>query len=543
MKTEMLQPTEQGIARAGEILRSGGLVGIPTETVYGLAADALNGEAVAGIFKAKGRPQDNPLIVHICSFEQIKPLVSSLPASARALAEAYWPGPLTMVLPKAACIPEETSAGLDTVAVRFPSHPVARAVIQAAGTPLAAPSANLSGSPSPTTARHVLDDMEGRIPAIVDGGPCEVGVESTVVTLATEKPRLLRPGGITLEQLEAVLGEVEVDPAVLHQLKEGAKASSPGMKYKHYAPKAHVVIVEGNTKQYMDYVNARAGEGVCALCYNGEEAGLRVPAVSYGAEFDYSTQAHRLFEVLRELDEMGARQVYARCPRPEGVGMAVYNRLIRAAGFEVIRLKPFILGLTGPTGAGKSAAAAGMKARGCAVIDADQLARKAVEPGSPALSELAAAFGPDILDETGALNRALLAQRAFVSSEATQRLNRITHPYIIRLTEEEIRQYAEKGVPLIVLDAPLLYESGMDRLCDAVAAVIAPKQTRLERIMRRDGISRESALLRMSAQNKDEFYTDRARYVLYADTNRQDLYRQAGKLADQLREAHDGTHP
>ena len=543
MKTELLPPTEQGIARAGEILRAGGLVGIPTETVYGLAADALNGEAVAGIFKAKGRPQDNPLIVHICALEQITPLFSSVPASARALAEAFWPGPLTMVLPKAACIPDETSAGLDTVAVRFPSHPVARAVIQAAGTPLAAPSANLSGSPSPTTAQHVLHDMQGRIPAIVDGGPCQVGVESTVVTLATEKPRLLRPGGVTLEQLRAVIGEVEVDPAVLHQLKEGEKAASPGMKYKHYSPKAHVVIVEGNTKPYTDYVNARAGEGVYALCYDGEESNLSIPAIPYGAELDYTAQARRLFEALRELDEMGARQVYARCPRPEGVGMAVYNRLIRAAGFEVIRLKPFILGLTGPTGAGKSTAAEGMRASGCAVIDADELARKVVKPGSPALSELAAAFGPGILDGAGTLNRALLAQRAFSSPGETQRLNAITHPYIIRLTEEEIRRLTEEGVSLIVLDAPLLYESGMDRLCDAVAAVIAPKEIRLARIMQRDGISRENALLRMKAQNEDEFYSARARYVLCADTNRQDLYRQAGELADKLREEQNGTHP
>ena len=330
MQTRFLKADAPGAVEAvAAILQDGGLVGIPTETVYGLAANALDGTAVAKIFTAKGRPMDNPLIVHISHFEQIYELVREVPESAKKLADRFWPGPLTIILPKSAQIPDEVSAGLDTVAVRFPYHPVARAVIDAAGVPLAAPSANLSG--------HVMNDMDGRIEAVLDGGPCSVGVESTVLTLAEQPPRLLRPGGITLEQLKSVLGRVEMDDAVLHPLADGKRAASPGMKYKHYSPRANVVILDGSLEHYIDYVNTHAEDGVAALCYDGEDTALRVPAICYGGEKDCGEQARELFEALRELDErLHAKTVYARCPEPKGVGLAVYNRLIRAAGFEVI---------------------------------------------------------------------------------------------------------------------------------------------------------------------------------------------------------------
>lgn len=337
MQTQLLHANEpKAIETAAQILKEGGLVGMPTETVYGLAANALDGKAVAKIFAVKGRPMDNPLIVHISEFDQINRLVQSVPETARRLAARFWPGPLTIILPKSELIPDEVSAGLPTVAVRFPSHPVARALIQAAGLPLAAPSANLSGHPSPTTAEHVMNDLSGKIEAVLDGGACGVGVESTVVTLAADPPRLLRPGGITLEQLRAVLGEVELDPAVLHPLAAGVRATSPGMKYKHYSPKANVVILDGDFEAYKAYVNTHAAPGVAALCYNGDEQGLNVPAVCYGGEKDCGEQARELFDALRRLDEMQAKTVYARCPEPKGVGLAVYNRLIRAAGFEVL---------------------------------------------------------------------------------------------------------------------------------------------------------------------------------------------------------------
>ena len=241
---------EKGLDEAARLLKDGELVAIPTETVYGLAANALDGNAVKNIFVAKGRPQDNPLIVHIAEIDEILPLVKNFDERARALAEAYWPGPLTMILPKSDIIPNEVCAGLDTVAIRMPSHPIAHGIIKKCGFPLAAPSANTSGKPSPTTAAHVMNDMDGKIAAVVDGGSCSVGVESTVVTLACPVPRVLRPGGVTPDQLRAVLGEVEIDKAVFKALESGEKVLSPGMKYKHYSPNAHVIIVKGDFDKF-----------------------------------------------------------------------------------------------------------------------------------------------------------------------------------------------------------------------------------------------------------------------------------------------------
>lgn len=340
LKTELLLPTKENIEKAGIALRNGDLVAIPTETVYGLAANALNGKAVKGIFTAKGRPMDNPLIVHISAFEQIGEynLVREIPAKAYKLAKKFWPGPLTIIMPKGKAIPDEVSAGLDTVAIRFPQHPVAQAVITSAKCPLAAPSANTSGAPSPTTSEHVLHDMDGKIPIILDGGMCEVGVESTVITVATQIPMLLRPGGITLEQLEEVIGKVEVSDAVLNELKKGQKAESPGMMYKHYAPKANLVLIKSSDDKYIEYVNAHKDEDVGALCYDEDVESLNVKCFAYGKKGDYSEQANRLFDALRLIDETDIKTVYGRCPETQGMAMAVYNRLIRAAGFEVIEL-------------------------------------------------------------------------------------------------------------------------------------------------------------------------------------------------------------
>ena len=336
--------TEEGkkiIGQAGDFLKEGGLVAFPTETVYGLGADALNKTASTKIYAAKGRPSDNPLIVHIADFEALKKITSYIPPQAKALADAFWPGPLTMILPRSPRIPASVSAGLGTVAIRMPSHPVARALITASGRPLAAPSANLSGSPSPTTAAHVMADMAGRIPAIIDGGACRVGVESTVITVSDDEVRLLRPGGITPAMLRTVVSTVTVDPAVTHPLAEGAHAASPGMKYKHYAPKAKVTLVKASPAAFAAFVNDKATaqpQGLMALCFDGEEGALTVPYLTYGRRDDAADQAHRLFDALRQLDERGAARAYATCPSEEGVGLAVYNRILRAAGFEVISL-------------------------------------------------------------------------------------------------------------------------------------------------------------------------------------------------------------
>ena len=342
MKTQLFTNTPENIIKTAEILKNGGLAAIPTETVYGLAADALNGEAVAKIFAAKGRPMDNPLIVHVAEFEDIErfALVREIPEAAKKLAKVFWPGPLTIIMKKGGVIPDEVSAGLDTVAIRLPSHPSARAIIKAADTPLAAPSANLSGSPSPTTAQHVMNDMDGKIDAVFDGGACGVGVESTVITLAEDTPRLLRPGRVTLEQLREVLGEVELDSAVLNKLKDGQKASSPGMKYKHYAPKANVILLKCTDDEFINYVNRCGGSGVAALCCDEDVEKLSVKYISLGKRNDYEAHAQRLFDSLRRIDGYGnIVTVYTRLPSTDGVGLAVYNRLIRAAGFEVIDLE------------------------------------------------------------------------------------------------------------------------------------------------------------------------------------------------------------
>lgn len=345
MKTLKLSNTKQDIQTAGELLREGELVAIPTETVYGLAADALNGEAVKRIFDAKGRPGDNPLIVHVASLEEVEDLVAFVPPVLEDLAKAFWPGPLTVILEKSDLIPDEVSAGLDTVAIRMPSHPVARDIIKATGRPLAAPSANTSGMPSPTTAAHVLHDMEGKIAAVVDGGASEVGVESTVLTLCTRVPRILRPGRVTPGDLFEVLGEVDVDDAVLGQLAEGAKAASPGMKYKHYSPKAEVYLVKGSADGFASYVNdrvktlAKEESAVAALVFDGEESLVNCVTLPFGAEGDSTTQAEYLFDDLRKADDLGVSEVYVRYPTEDGVGLAVLNRLLRAAEFRIIEVE------------------------------------------------------------------------------------------------------------------------------------------------------------------------------------------------------------
>lgn len=337
--TKLQSVTDPAIKQAGDILRSGGLVGIPTETVYGLAANALDSEAVKSIYAAKGRPSDNPLIVHISDISQWAPLVEQIPEDALALAHAFWPGPLTIILKKNNIIPDATSGKLDTVAVRMPSNEYARAIIDSAGVPLAAPSANTSGMPSPTNAKYVYEDLNGKIDMIIDAGESSIGVESTVITLATEKPRLLRPGGVTPEMLEQILGEIEIDDAVYHKLADDSKAASPGMKYKHYSPKADITLVKGEIDSFVTLLENDKEDGVFALCFNEDAQMLeKFDFITYGSKFSEDEQAARVFDALRELDEKGAKKVYARFPSMKGIGLAVYNRLVRSAGFKIIEL-------------------------------------------------------------------------------------------------------------------------------------------------------------------------------------------------------------
>ncbi len=338
MKTLILPGEgENTAAIAAGIIREGGLVALPTETVYGLGANGLDPEAVDKIYEAKGRPKDNPMILHVTGMEQVEGLCHDIPASAYALAEKFWPGPLTMILPANDFIPKRTTGGLSTVAVRCPDSDITRAVIALSGVAIAAPSANLSGKPSTTTAQHVLNDHDGNIDAVIDGGACRVGVESTIIDLTENPPRLLRPGGITPAQLRSVLGEIVVDKAVTAQLDPDEVAKAPGMKYRHYAPQCQVVIVSGSRQAAAKYIHRHYAPGDRVLCFQ-EELPLYTDCnpLSYGLEADVNTLSQGLFAALRELDDPAVHKVYARCPEGEGVAYAVQNRLKKAAAFQIV---------------------------------------------------------------------------------------------------------------------------------------------------------------------------------------------------------------
>ena len=338
MRTLLLSANELNTAKiAADTIKNGGLVAIPTETVYGLGANGLDPEAVAKIFEVKGRPQDNPLILHIADPEQMEMFCHSIPKAAYALAEAFWPGPLTMVLPAKDIVPMSTRANLPSVAVRCPDCGITRDIIRHAGVPVAAPSANISGKPSTTTAQHVYDDHAGKIPLIVDGGACRVGVESTIVDLTEERPRLLRPGGITPEQLKAVLGDLLIDKAVTASIDHDAVVKAPGMKYRHYAPAEPVVIVSGSREKAAAYIHKHFEPGDRVLCFEEELPLYRdCHPLSYGQEDNVDTLCAGLFAALRELDDASIHQVYARCPEGDGVAFAVQNRLKKAAAFHII---------------------------------------------------------------------------------------------------------------------------------------------------------------------------------------------------------------
>ncbi|MBR5751466.1 MAG: threonylcarbamoyl-AMP synthase [Clostridia bacterium] len=339
--TRVEKPTAETLSLAAELIRKGEVVAFPTETVYGLGASACDPDAIRKIFAAKGRPQDNPLIVHISSIEDIRKVIKGdMPLHAQKLAEAFWPGPLTMILPKGDSISDVCTAGLDSVGVRLPENECARAFIRACGVPIAAPSANLSGKPSPTTAQHVFNDMNGRIPLILDGGPAGVGLESTVLDARFKPVRILRPGGVTPEMIASVLGEVEVDGSVLKPLKQNEVARSPGMKYKHYAPQGSLIIVKGSEES--------VAQKICEL-YDAQEGSKCILALEehlplYGTRFCANLgkgpgeAAHSLFGLLREMDEQKVDAIFSEAVETEGIGLAVMNRLGRAAAFHIIEV-------------------------------------------------------------------------------------------------------------------------------------------------------------------------------------------------------------
>ncbi len=328
--------SDQDIKTAAKILRNGGLVAFPTETVYGLGGDATDADAAQKIYAAKGRPSDNPLIIHIADPADAELYAKTCDLYYK-LASAFMPGPLTVILNKKDVIPASVTGGLDTVAVRCPSHPIATALIREAGVAIAAPSANLSGSPSPTCAEHVIRDMNGRIDAIIDGGDCEIGLESTIVKAEDNRLILLRPGAITADALRCVCENVEISASVTEMLREDERPLSPGMKYRHYAPSIPLVLLEGDEDRIVAFMRrAQNAEKCTLLCYHEESYELRGERlIDIGARDDLNEQAHRLFAALRDADELDCDIIYAHLPQKEGIGLALYNRLIRAAAHTV----------------------------------------------------------------------------------------------------------------------------------------------------------------------------------------------------------------
>ena len=329
--------------QASEILKNKGLVAFPTETVYGLGADALDSEASAKIYAAKGRPSDNPLIVHIADVKDLYILSDDVNENALKLYKAFWPGPLTMILKKSEIVPLSITGGLDTVAIRMPSHPVAHELIKKSGVYIAAPSANTSGKPSPTRAKHVIHDMDGRIDMIIADDTVDIGVESTIVDVSGDVPMILRPGFITLEQVREVLGKAEMDPAIMESVPDGIVPKAPGMKYKHYAPNAQITIVRGEQSKVVDAIRTKASQAVkdgakVAIMASTENVGLYdgFDVVDMGSRFDEAQEARNLFAVLREFDENGINVVYSESFPTDNVGQAVMNRLIKAAGHMII---------------------------------------------------------------------------------------------------------------------------------------------------------------------------------------------------------------
>lgn len=516
METKIFHPENDNnaIAEAAEIIRGGGLLGIPTETVYGLGADALNEDAVRRIFEAKGRPQDNPLIIHVPGSHWLERYCHDVPESAYRLAERFWPGPLTMILPRREIVPLRTTGGLETVGVRCPDHPVTLAIIETAGVPIAAPSGNTSGRPSPTTAQHMMEDMDGKIDGIVDGGACAVGVESTIIDLTVTPPRLLRPGGLPLEELRSVLGEVQVDKAVVGKLAEGEKPKAPGMAYRHYAPKAPVTVVTGAPIRSAAYIAGHLSEKTGVICFD-EFAPLFMGHVTHrlgGAE-NRIAQAQRVFDALRAFDETDVTEIYAQCPDDAGLGLAVGNRLKKAAGFHVIDAgRPTVIGLTGPTGAGKTSALRALQRLGGCILDCDAIYHQMLKTDSALRGAITETFG-DVFDENG-LDRQKLGNIVFGDPDALARLNAIIYEHLPR---ELHRRMNATVADVIGIDAINLVESGLAALCDRTVAITAPEELRICRIMARDGISEAYARLRIAAQKGDDFYRENCTDVLVND--------------------------
>ena len=508
---------KESIAQAADILRRGGLLAIPTETVYGLGADGLDETAVLHIFEAKGRPQDNPLILHIPDASWLTSYCEDVPDAAYKLAERFWPGPLTMILKKKPCVPLRTTGGLETVGMRCPDHAVTRAIIEASGVPVAAPSANTSGRPSCTTAEHVREDMWGKIDGIVDGGPCQVGVESTIIDLTVTPPQLLRPGGLPLESLRDALGEVTVDKAVTQKMNDGEKPRAPGMKYRHYAPKAPVTVVTGGAKASARYLLTRAGEKSGIICFD-EFTRLFDGHIVHplGASDDKRAQAQHVFDALRTFDETNVGEIWAQCPDSKGLGLAIGNRLKKAAGFHVEDADDgkIVIGITGGTGAGKTSLLRALERKGACVLDCDAVYHEMLKDDEPLLRALREAFGDVIFRQDGSVDVHAIGLIVFKDRKKLAELDAIVHEHIPRALAQKM---AATNAEIIGLDAIKLIESGLGAICDATVAVTAPEEVRVKRIMARDSITEEYARSRIAAQKDADYFRAQCDYEFVND--------------------------
>ncbi len=509
------------IEKAARIIKNGGLVAFPTETVYGLGADATNENSAKKIYKAKGRPSDNPLIIHISKASDAEKYAYTN-ALYYKLAEVFSPGPLTIILPKKATVPDSVTGGMDTVAIRIPSHPVARAIIEKSGVAIAAPSANTSGRPSPTSACHVIEDLLGKIEMIIDGGSCDIGLESTVVKISENEINLLRPGAVDCQMLQSVCENVKVSQAVLEKLSDGQKAESPGMRYKHYAPDMPVYLVQGKEKDVSDFFKRRLIEDpqTGILCYEDQKEYIYGENVKY-LQKSHLQQANVLFGYLRDFNKSCAKAVYSVVPDTDGIGLAVLNRLIRAAGFNIIQAKPFkIIGLTGQSGAGKGTLCQIFEEYGVHCIDTDKIYHSLLESNTDMLEEIRLQFG-DAVIENGRLNRKNLAKIVFGENSESElkALNRITHKYILAKSKSIASEYEKNGAFCVVIDAPQLFESGFDKECDATMAIIADEDILLQRIIFRDKITLQEARARIKNQHTAEYFKKNCTYVIENNGN------------------------
>ena len=532
---------EDQITAAADILRQGGLVAIPTETVYGLGANALDETAVHKIFEAKGRPQDNPLIIHVPGPQWLPRYCEDVPPLAYTLARKFWPGPLTMILKRKKVVPDATTAGLDTVGVRCPDHQVTLAIIREAGVPIAAPSANTSGRPSCTCAADCLEDMEGKIDAVVDGGPCQVGVESTIVDLTCDPPRLLRPGGMPLEALEEVVGPLTVDKAVTEPLKDGEQPKAPGMKYRHYAPKAPVTVVTGPAEASARTIEQLAKPGDGVICFDEfADRFDRQTVECLGPSRDKRIQAQRVFDALRAFDSKDVQQIYAQCPDSQGLGLAIGNRLKKAAGFKTVAAdqKKVVIGITGGTGSGKTSALNAIRDLGGVVIDCDAVYHEMLNQDAELRHAIEVKFH-GVFNSDGSLNRKKLGELVFENKERMAQLNEVIYQFLV----PEVQRRARDG-NLTAIDAINLIESGVGELCDRTVAITAPAELRVRRIMARDGIDERYARMRVSAQKSDEFYRSKCDYELSNTADTPEAFRETARvfferLIGELREEKD----